>query len=146
LGVREPHLFFSAESSELGEDSSAVQARGKGGIEFQAFQSWFKSLSFQEALAWAYGCSKSELREVYWRDTFEDIQLKLRFKVGEKQVEGSQMYEAIANVASQIFGNSEAETSSSSKGSLSQAKVPEKNVVRSSHEAIKLFSDIFGRG
>ena len=56
------------------------------------------------------------------------------------------MYEAIANVASQIFGGSENESAGTTKVGLSQTKVPDKNVIKSSHEAIKLFSDIFGRG
>ena len=142
MGFREPDLFFSQESSKLGEDSTAVQARGKSTIEFKAFQSWFGSLTFHESVAWAYGCSKSNLRLIYWQETFEDIQLKLRFKVGEKQIEASQMYEAIESVASQVFGSDEGSNSKD----LSKVKVADQNVAKTSYEAINMFSDIFGRG
>jgi len=54
------------------------------------------------------------------------------------------MYEALANVASQVFGGGD--NTDNPKAGLSQVKVPDKNVIKSSHEAIKLFSDIFGRG
>lgn len=94
-------------------------------------------------MAWAYGCSKSNLRLIYWQETFEDIQLKLRFKVGEKQIEASQMYEAIVSVASQVFGS---EDKGGSKGELTQVKVADRNVAKTSHEAINMFNDIFGRG
>lgn len=82
---------------------------------------------------------------IYWAETFEDIQLKLRFKVGEKQIEASQMYEAFSQVASQVLGGSE-DGEDSGTPDLSKTKVADKNSAKTSHEAIKLFSDIFGRG
>jgi len=65
-------------------------------------------------------------------------------KVADRQVEAVQVYEAMANVVSQAFGSDESK--GGGKGDLSKVKVPEGNVAKTSHEAIKMFSDIFGRG
>jgi len=65
-------------------------------------------------------------------------------RVADRQVEAVQMYEAMANVVSQAFGGDE--SGSGSKGDLSKVKVADKNVAKTSYEAINMFSDIFGRG
>jgi len=57
------------------------------------------------------------------------------------QVSAVQMYEAVANVVSQAFGS---EAPSGAKDNLSSAPVVDKNRVKTSHEAISLFKDIFG--
>ena len=62
--------------------------------------------------------------------------------MGEKQIEASQMYEAIVSVASQVFGSDEGSNSKD----LSKVKVANQNVAKTSYEAINMFSDIFGRG
>lgn len=53
------------------------------------------------------------------------------------------MYEAMANVVSQAFGG---EDKGGSKGELTQVKVADRNVAKTSYEAINMFNDIFGRG
>ena len=65
-------------------------------------------------------------------------------RVADRQVEAVQMYEAMANVVSQAFGGDE--SGGGSKGDLSKVKVADKNVAKTSYEAINMFSDIFGRG
>lgn len=62
-------------------------------------------------------------------------------KVADRQVEAVQIYEAMANVVSQVFGGSDSDP----KKDLSKVKVAEGNVAKTSHEAIKMFGDIFGR-
>lgn len=62
--------------------------------------------------------------------------------MGEKQIEASQMYEAIVSVASQVFGSDEGSNSKD----LSKIKVADQNVAKTSYEAINMFNDIFGRG
>lgn len=69
------------------------------------------------------------------------MQLTLRLKVSDRQIEAVQVYEAMANVVSQAFGGSEPEA----KRELSKVKVADRNSAKTSHEAIKMFSDIFGR-
>ena len=64
-------------------------------------------------------------------------------KVADRQIEAVQMYEAMANVVSQAFGG---EDKGGSKGELTQVKVADRNVAKTSHEAINMFADIFGRG
>jgi len=63
-------------------------------------------------------------------------------KVADRQVEAVQMYEAMANVVSQAFGSDEGSNSKD----LSKVKVADQNVAKTSHEAINMFADIFGRG
>jgi hypothetical protein len=140
LAYRAFNKFFSANPKDRGADSSSIS--DKDGIEFKAFNRWFDELKFYEAVCWAYGCRKSSLREVFWLNSYEDLQLTLQLKVADRKIEAVQAYEAMANVVSQAFGSSEPE----GKKELSKVKVADRNSAKTSHEAIKMFSDIFGRG
>jgi len=141
LGDGASNQFFSEKPMEGRDDDKSVS--GNGGTEFRAFSKWFAELNFQEAVCWAHGCRKSSLRELFWTNSYEDLQLTLRMKVADRQIEAVQMYEAMANVVSQAFGG---EDKGGSKGELTQVKVADRNVAKTSHEAINMFNDIFGRG
>ena len=142
MGYGAPYTFFS-EKPAIGREGSGSISKN-GGTEFRAFTNWFSELSFQEAVCWAYGFSKSRISEVFWQETYEDLQQTLKFKVADRQVEAVQTYEAVANVASQIFGG-ESSKPTGRKTPLADVPVKAENVAKTSYEAINMFKSIFGR-
>lgn len=53
-----------------------------------------------------FDCAPSNRREVFWKYTLNDIKVRLKLYLGEKQSEALQTYESLVLVASQLFGDS----------------------------------------
>lgn len=132
--------FFSEKPTVNGSGSRSVSDRD--GIEFRAFIKWYSELSFGQAIAWAYNHPLSEVREIYWQNTLEDLNQKIEFKVAEKQIDAIQQYEATAMVVSQAFGGSKKDNG---KSGLVSAPVKPENQAHTSAEAFAIFARAFGK-
>lgn len=70
---------------------------------------------------------------MFWKYTLNDIRVKLRLYLGEKQSEAVQNYESLALIASEIFGGKKGTTP---KGGL--------KVAQTEAEIMAGMKDIFG--
>lgn len=70
---------------------------------------------------------------MFWKYTLNDIRVKLRLYLGEKQSEAVQNYESLALVASEIFGGK--------KGARPQG---DRKVAQTEAEIMAGMKDIFG--
>lgn len=57
-------------------------------------------------MCWAYDVASSSVESILWINTEEDISVRLKLKIGLLQAQGFQHHEALAQVASKIFGSS----------------------------------------
>tara|TARA_R110002074_G_scaffold399908_1_gene594104 strand:+ start:661 stop:939 length:279 start_codon:yes stop_codon:yes gene_type:complete len=62
-------------------------------------------LSFEEAICLVFKTTPSNLSEVFWQYTLEDIKMSLRLYLGERQSEAVQYYESLLLVAGKLFGS-----------------------------------------
>lgn len=52
-----------------------------------------------------FDCLPSEVREVYWKCTLNDLKVKLRLYLGEKQASIVQDFQTLAKIVSEAFGS-----------------------------------------
>lgn len=88
-----------------------------------------------EAVVIAFDCLPSDIEQVYWKYTENDINLRLRLYLAERQATFVQDFQNIAIIAGKMFG-------SSTKGS---AKNPDTVVPQTEAEAIAAFKSVFGK-
>lgn len=84
----------------------------------------------------AFDCVPSNLQKVYWKFTRNDIRVKLRLYLGERQAHILQDYQSLALIVSQALGGSKA------KGGRSSSE--DKEVPRTKQEMEAAFKSVFG--
>jgi hypothetical protein len=65
---------------------------------------WYRSLTFDEAICWAFDTLPSRLCELYWSITWDDLRTQVRLKLGNEQAKSNQGVVSLIFVASKIFG------------------------------------------
>jgi len=86
----------------------------------------------------AFDCLPSNLQEVYWSFTLEDLKVKLRLYVGERQASILQEFQSLSLVAAQAVGGN-------SKGSKSNSN-HDVVVPKTAQEMQGAFMSVFGNG
>lgn len=81
-----------------------------------------------------FDCLPSDIRQVYWKCTRNDLKVKLRLYLGQQQAHIVQSHEVLATVVSQAFGGGK-----SRKAPEDEAPAPKTQV-----EMHNAFKDVFG--
>ncbi|MDB2579626.1 hypothetical protein N9Y00_11510 [Tateyamaria sp.] len=123
------HQFF-AEANDADKEPDGKTSANNNGPD--AYLKWFSGLDFQEALVLAFDCVPSELNRLFWRFTRNDLSIKIRLYLGQKQAEALQDFQNIALVASQLFGGKKNE----------EAKKVE--TPQTEGEMLSAFANVFG--
>lgn len=83
-----------------------------------------------------FDCVPSNQREVFWKYTLNDIRVRLKLYLGEKQSEALQTYESLVLVAGQLFGDG--------KKSKSKASSENEEVVSTKEGIAAKMKELFG--
>lgn len=81
---------------------------------------WFSSLSFDDAVCWAFGLVEGDLEELYWTLSYWELSKKVQLKYGELSSLQLCTYAGFAEIVSAVLGGKkqEEEVSKINTGSL----------------------------
>lgn len=86
-----------------------------------------------------FDCVPSDIQEVYWKYTHNDIKVKLRLHLGKEQAHIAQDFQTIALIVSQAFGDGKKPKGSSKSGSKPDVFEPS-----TAEEMRTAFNSVFG--
>lgn len=115
-----PRTVFFRKQSELDKESGD-QKSGSDEVDsdVNAILEWFTGLSGYEAICWGYGICLSDIDELYWSKTDDDISTRLRLKLGEVKAIANENLQSLSFVVSSALGGKKPPTKS--KGADKQA-------------------------
>ena len=85
--------------------------------KIRQFVNWFGELSFHEVICLVYQINLSDLHLFLWSVTYEDIELKIKLYIQEKQTTFIQSQEILVLLAKSILGSG---TNSSSSDTMQE--------------------------
>jgi hypothetical protein len=74
------------------------------GVAPDPFQEWFGTLSFDDAVCWAFGVLEGDLDTIFWRYAFREIRQKIQLTLGEKASIVTANKAALVTVVNGLFG------------------------------------------
>ena len=95
-----PSFFYKRHLADRDGDSQ----RGKQLDEITSINDWFTSLTGEEAISWAFGTRVSDIPVILWDNTSEDIESKIKLKLGFEQAKSFQSLQIFSLVASSALG------------------------------------------
>jgi hypothetical protein len=123
---------FDQASKSSASAGAGGSSDGGGGRRIDVYLKWFRELSFEDSICWAFEVSPVELDVVYWSHTLSEIKQYVNLKLGWWQTRASQEYQIMSIILSQAFGPA----SSSAEKSESPANLA---------EATQMLSGVFGK-
>ena len=72
-------VFFRETDPGAGKAGSPVSAGPA-----DAFHGWFRELSFDDAVCWAFGVVEGDLDDIYWRYARRELGQKIQLRLGEQ--------------------------------------------------------------
>ena len=118
-------LFFYRRSLEYDRGDGET---GSESNELSAFSGWFESLTGEEALCWAFDISPSDLSKVYWKNTDDDLQNRLKLKYGFEHAKVYQAFETLSVVASYALGGKKPKSSVKPAETFEEAEMQFNNI------------------
>jgi hypothetical protein len=108
VGLCSRYWFFYQKLDEFGQaskrDANGGNPSGSGsGID--RIVEWYKTLSFEESVCWAFDVTPVDLLVIYWSHTLEEIQMYVRLKLSWWQTRAFQDYQVFAIILQQAFGS-----------------------------------------
>lgn len=86
-----------------------------------------------------FDCVPSDIKQVYWKFTLNDLRVKMRLYLGEKQAGIVQNYQSLSLVVSQAMGGKSKSSASRANPSNEEALVPQ-----TKNELLASFKGVFG--
>lgn len=87
-------------------------------------------------MCWVFDVSPSKLGPVKWGNSFRDIEIRTKLKIGEKQAGIVQDYQTLISVVSEVFGGKPKQENPS----------PSAATPRNGAELTAAFNSVFGHG
>lgn len=72
--------------------------------EVDGLSSWFSSLTEREVICWGFGCLDSQVDDLIWDVTEDDLRIKVKLKYGFEIAKSTQEFQILATVVSSALG------------------------------------------